>query len=325
MVRASLVCLSLLVSIHTAASQSASQVWPTRPVKLIVSTGAGLGTDIMARLLSERLSRALGQQMYVENIPGAAGMIGAQAAARSQPDGYTFYFAPASAISSNLFLYKSVPYDPVTDFAAVAMISDRGPFTISVQPNLPIRTLAELITYANKNPGTFSYGVDSSSGIAVVLGRILGKRGMIDWVQVPYKSTPQMLQDTTAGVTQASISSTGATLPLASGGKLRIIAISSDRRFPGLDDLPTIGETIPGVSMDGWFAIVAPARTPAPIVERLNKEIDLALKDTEFASRMTAMGLASSGAGTPKSTNEFIQAEIERWRGLVKELDIQPQ
>ena len=148
---------------------------------------------------------------------------------------------------------------------------------------------------------------------------------MIDWVQVPYKSTPQMLQDTTAGVTQATISSTGATLPLARDGKLRIVAISSERRFPGLDDLPTIAETIPGVAIDGWFAIVAPAKTPAPIVERLNKEIDLALKDTEFASRMAAMGLATSGAGTPKSTSEFIHAQIERWRGLVKELDIQPQ
>ena len=111
--------------------------------------------------------------MYVENIPGAAGMIGAQAAARSPPDGYTFYFAPASAISSNMFLYKSVPYDPITDFAAVAMISDRGPFTISVQPNLPIRTLPELITYANTHPGAVSYGVDISSGYAVVLGAVL--------------------------------------------------------------------------------------------------------------------------------------------------------
>jgi tripartite-type tricarboxylate transporter receptor subunit TctC len=134
-----------------------------------------------------------------------------------------------------------------------------------------------------------------------------------------------MLQDATAGVTQATISSSGATLPLARDGKLRIVAISSEKRFPGLDDLPTIAETLPGIAIDGWFAVVAPAKTPAPIIERMNKEIDVALKDTEFRSRLGALGLATSGAGTPRSTGDFIRAQIERWRGLVKELDIQPQ
>lgn len=313
--------LSLLSLINSAAAQT----WPTRAIKLIVSTGPGLATDIMARLLSDRLSRALGQQIFVENIPGAAGMIGAQAAVRSPPDGYTFYFAPASAISSNMFLYKSVPYDPINDFTPVAMICDSGPFAISVQPTLPINTLPDLIAYAKAHPGAVSYGVDTSSGYAVVLGQVVGKRAMIDWVQVPYKSTPQMLQDATAGVTQATISSSGATLPLARDGKLRIVAISSEKRFPGLDDLPTIAETIPGIAIDGWFAVVAPAKTPAPIIERMNKEIDVALKDTEFRSRLRALGLATSGAGTPQSTGDFIRAQIERWRGLVKELDIQPQ
>jgi tripartite-type tricarboxylate transporter receptor subunit TctC len=314
-------CLSLLSLINTAAAQT----WPTRAIKLIVSTGPGLATDIMARLLGDRLSRALGQQMFVENIPGAAGMIGAQAVARSPPDGYTFYFAPASAISSNLFLYKSVPYNPITDFAPVAMICDKGPFALSVQPSLPINTLPDLIAYAKAHPGALSYGVDTLSGYAVVLGQVVGKRAMIDWVQVPYKSTPQMLQDATAGVTQATISSSGATLPLARAGKLRIIAISSEKRFPGLDDLPTIAETIPGIAIDGWFAVVAPVKTPAPIIERMNKEIDVALKDTVFTWRLGAIGLATSGAGTPQSTGEFIRAQIERWLGLVKELDIQRQ
>jgi tripartite-type tricarboxylate transporter receptor subunit TctC len=313
--------LSLLSLINSAAAQT----WPTRAIKLIVSTGPGLATDIMARLLSDRLSRALGQQIFVENIPVAAGMIGAQAAVRSPPDGYTFYFAPASAISSNMFLYKSVPYDPINDFTPVAMICDSGPFAISVQPTLPINTLPDLIAYAKAHPGAVSYGVDTSSGYAVVLGQVVGKRAMIDWVQVPYKSTPQMLQDATAGVTQATISSSGATLPLARDGKLRIVAISSEKRFPGLDELPTIAETIPGIAIDGWFAVVAPAKTPAPIIERMNKEIDVALKDTEFKSRLRALGLATSGAGTPQSTGDFIRAQIERWRGLVKELDIQPQ
>jgi tripartite-type tricarboxylate transporter receptor subunit TctC len=224
-----------------------------------------------------------------------------------------------------MFFYKSMSYDPTTDFAPVAMICDRGPFALSVHPDLPIKTLPELIGYAKARPGALSYGVDTSSGYAVVLGQVIGKRAEIEWIQVPYKSTPQMMQDATVGVTQAVISSSGATLPLANAGKLRIVAISSEARFPGMDDIATISETIPGIVVDGWFAIVAPAKTPTPIIERLNKEVDAVLGDTEFTSRLKTMGLATSGSGTPKSTAEFIQAQIERWRGLAKELDIQPQ
>ena len=155
------------------------------PIKIIVSTGPGLATDIMARLMSDRLSRQLGQQVYVENIPGAAGMIGAQAAARSAPDGYTFYFAPASAVASNMYLYKSIPYDPARDFTPIAMICDSGPFALSIQPELPIKSLPDLIAYSKANPGKLSYGLDTSSGYAVVIGQLLTKRGDINWVQVP--------------------------------------------------------------------------------------------------------------------------------------------
>ena len=161
-IRVLLVALSLVLSID---GRHRRKPGATRAIKLIVSTGPGLGTDIMARLMSDRLSRALGQQMFVENIPGAAGMIGASAAVRSQPDGYTFYFAPGSAISSNMFLYKSMPWrSDHRDLAPVAMVSDSNPFALSVQPDLPIKTLPELIAYSNGNPGKLSYGVDTSSG-----------------------------------------------------------------------------------------------------------------------------------------------------------------
>jgi tripartite-type tricarboxylate transporter receptor subunit TctC len=324
MVSRALHAAALAATVLCAGSANA-QSWPTRPVKLIVSTGPGLATDIMARMMSDGLSRQLGQQVFVENMPGAAGMIGAAAAARAAPDGYTFYFGPASALSSNMYLYKSVPYEPSRDFAPVAMVCDSGPFALSVQAELPIKTVPDLIAHAKGKPGTLSYAVDTSSGYAVVIGQLLSKRGGIDWVQVPYKSTPQMLQDTSAGITQLMISSLGAVQGMVAAGKLRMIGLSSDRRFPGFADVPTIAETFPGFRIDGWFAVVAPVGTQASIIDRLNREIDIYLKSPDLPPRLFNLGLATSGAGTPQSTAEFIRAEQERWRKLVVELNIQPQ
>jgi len=185
---------------------SPTQTWPTRPIKLIVPSGPGLSADVVARLMSERRSRQLGQQMFVENIAGAAGMTGGQTAARAVPDGYTLYLGLAAALSSNLFLFKSVPYDPIRDFTPVAMVSESGPFVISVQSELPFKSLPDLISYAKANPGKLSYGIDASSGYQVVIGQLLTKRAGIDMVQVPYRSTAQVMQDTAAGTVQLMIS-----------------------------------------------------------------------------------------------------------------------
>ena len=217
----------------------------------------------MARMLADGVSRTLGQQVYVENLPGAAGIIGAQAAARAAPDGYTLFFANASTFTSNMFMLKSIPYDPTRDFAAVAMVSNRGPFVVSVNPDLPVKSLPELIAYGKAQPGKLSYGVDATSGYGVVVGRLLNKRGAIGMVEVPYRATGQMLQETAAGTTQVMISSFAAVVGFAQAGKVRRIAISSAQRFPGVDDLPTIGETLPGFEIDGWLVVVAPAGTPA--------------------------------------------------------------
>ena len=151
------------------------------------------------------------------------------------------------------------------------------------------------------------------------------KRGGINWVQVPYKSTPQMLQDAASGVIQLMISSLTAAKAFAKSGKLRRIAVSSEKRFPGLEDLPTIGETLPGFRIDGWFALVAPTGTPAAIIQRVNRDIDAFLSEPEVRARLNDLGLATSGAGTPESTARFIQTEKDRWQVMVKELDILPQ
>jgi tripartite-type tricarboxylate transporter receptor subunit TctC len=302
-----------------------AQTWPTRTIKLIVPSGPGLGMDIMGRLLSERLSPKLGQTVYVENMPGASGFIGASAAARAAPDGHTFFFAPASALTSNLYLFKSLPYDPERDYTPVAMISDRGPFLFSVNPSLPVNTLPELIAYAKANPGKLSYAVDASSGFGLVAAQLMVRRAGIDVVQVPYKSTPQAVQDTASGVTQFMISSVPVVTALAEAGKLRRIAITTDRPFPGLESIAPVAATLPGYKIDGWFAIVAPAATPEPIVARMNREIGAIVSDPEIMQRMLRFGLGPAPAGPPQAAAAFIKREQEMWAGLVKELDLRAQ
>jgi tripartite-type tricarboxylate transporter receptor subunit TctC len=324
-------CALLLLAPDGARAQTAPvqplpmQAWPTRPIKLIVATGPGLATDIMARLLADGVSRTLGQPVFVENVPGASGILGAQAAARAAPDGTIFFFANASGLTSNMLLLKSIPYDPTRDFAAVALVAASGPFVVAVHPDLPVQSLAELIAYGKAQPGKLSYAVDASSGYGVVVGKLLNKRGGIGMVEVPYRATAQMLQDTAAGTVQLMISAVAASDAFVKAGKLRRIAISSAKRFPGMDDLPTIGETLPGFVIDGWFAVVAPAGTPPAIIQRLNESIGQFLQSAEIRQRMIAFGLAASGESTPQSAAEFIRTDQERWRNLVKELGIEPQ
>jgi tripartite-type tricarboxylate transporter receptor subunit TctC len=317
--------LVLIVAGEAGAQTGSGQNWPSRPLKLIVATGPGLATDIMARLLSEGISRALGQQIFVENMPGASGIVGAQAAARAPNDGYTFFFANASGLTSNMFMIKSLAYDPTRDFTPVAMVCDSGPFVVAIHPDLPVKTLAELIAYGKTQPGKLSYAVDASSGFGLVAGKLLNKRSGMEMVEVPYRATAQMLQDAAMGTVQLMISSVAASDAFVKAGKLRRIAISSERRFPGMEDLPTIGETLPGFVVDGWFALVAPAGTPANIVTRVNREIAQFLKGSDIRQRILAFGLVPSGTGTPEAAGEFIRADRERWRGLVKELGIEPQ
>ena len=299
-VRALLCAFVLIVAGDATAQMQPGQNWPARPIKLIVATGPGLATDIMARLLSEGVSRTLGQQMFVENMPGASGIVGAGAAARAPNDGYTFFFANASGLTSNMFLIKSLPYDPVRDYTPVAMVCDSGPFVVAVHPDLPVKTLAELIAYAKAQPGKLSYAVDASSGFGVVAGKLMNKRAAMEMVEVPYRATAQMLQDAVMGTVQLMISSVAASDAFVKAGKLRRIAISSNRRFPGMEDLPTIGETLPGFVVDGWFAVVAPAGTPASIVARLNQEIAHFLADPGCASASWGSDLHRAGRAARK-------------------------
>jgi tripartite-type tricarboxylate transporter receptor subunit TctC len=306
-------------------AQAGAQTWPSRPVKLIVPTGPGAATDVMARLLGDGVSRGLAQPVIVENMPGASGILAHQSVARAAPDGYTLLFTNTSGMAINLVSFKQLPYDPTRDFAPVAMVCNLGPQMLSVNAELPVNSLPDLIAYAKANRGKLSIAFDTTAGAAGFAARLLNKRADLGLTEVPYRSAAQMGQDVASGVAQVLMSSIAAANPFIQAGKIRRIAITSGTRFPGLPDLPSVSETLPGVVMNGWFAVVAPAGIPADIILRLNRDIGEYLKGPEIQQRLLSFGLATDGAGTPESTSQFIRQEQERWRALAKELDIQPQ
>lgn len=316
-----LLCFVLVIHASNASAQS----WPTRPVKLIVPTGAGSATDVMARLLADGISKALGQPVVVENLPAASGIVAHQAVARAEINGYTLLFTNTSGMATNLISFSKLSYDPERDFVPVAMVCSLGPQMLSVNAELPPKTLAEFLAYAKANRGKLSMGFDATAGAAAFAARLLNKRSDLELVEIPYRAAAQMAQDIGSGVTQVMMSSIAAARGMVDAGKVRSIAVTSDRRFPGLPELPSLREALPGVVMNGWFAVVAPTGTPDNIVQRLNREIDLYLKGEEIQKRLLMFGLATEGAGTPESTAAFIRQEQAQWRALAKELDIKPQ
>jgi tripartite-type tricarboxylate transporter receptor subunit TctC len=317
---ASLCCAVILI-----VGQASADTWPSRPIKLIVPTGAGASTDVMARLLADGVSRTLGQPMFVENIPGASGMLGHEAAARAAPDGYTLLFTNTSGMAINLISFKQLPYDPTRDFAAVALVCNLAPQMLSVNADLPVTSTSELIAYAKANPGKLSIAFDNTAGAAAFAAKLFNKRAGLGLVEVPYRSSGQLTQDVASGVNQVMMSSITAALAVVQSGKVRPIAIASERRFPSLPDLPPLRDTVPGLVMNGFFAIVAPAGTPPDVIAKLNHEIAEYLKNPDVQARLLTLGLATGGGGTPESTAQAIRAEQDQWKAVAKELDIEPQ
>ena len=316
----SLWCIAL--SIGSAAN---AQTWPSRPIKLIVPTGPGAATDIMARLIAESVSRTLGRPMFVENMPGASGILAHETAARAAPDGYTLLFTNTSGMAINPISFKHLPYNPTRDFAAVALACSLGPQMLSVNADLPVSSVGELIAYAKANRGKLSIAFDNTAGAAAFAAKLFNKQSDLGLVEVPYRSAAQATQDVASGINQVMMSSIAAANAVVQAGKVRRLAVTSGKRFPGLPDLPSLHETVPGIVMDGFFAVVAPAGTPSEVIAQLNHEIDLYLSRPDVEERLLTLGLSTDGGGTPESTAQVIRREQEQWRAVGKELNIEPQ
>ncbi len=311
-------CL-LAALLATVASPAWSQTWPTKPVRLVLSQAPASSPDIVARLLGERLAKLWGQSLVIENKPGGQNVIGAQRAATAAADGYTFYYATTAALVINAYTFKSLPYDPQKDFAPVGMIA-HSPFVIALNADVPAKNLKELIAHARANPGKLSMATEGSRTFSGLIADMFAKTAGVNMVNVPYAGVSPGILDTIAGRTHVIVQSSAA---LSAHMKtLRPIAVTTAKRVPGLDDIPTLNETFPGFQYVGWHAVVAPRNTPAAIIHRVNKDLEATLKDPDAAKRLTELGLISEGAGSPAQFGEFLRAEHARWAKLAKEVGV---
>jgi len=316
---------ALLAFVAALAVQPAgAQTWPTKPVRIIVSLAAGGTPDIICRLLADRLSTALGQQVVVENRPGGGNIVGAQLAAHAAPDGYTLYFATAAALVTNPFTYKTLPYDPLKDFVPVAMIA-KGPFFVLANPSVPVKDLAELAAFDKANPGKLAFATDGPRNLSGMLAAWLNKLGGSNILQVPYATMPQGVQDTLAGRVQLVVLAVPSAAQHIAGGTLRPLASSSAERLSNYPQVPTIAETFAGVEYIGWFMLVAPAGTPDDIVARLNYEMDRILKNPEVSGKLADLGFFTTGADTPQVLAAYLRAQYDLWRRLTRDIGLQPE
>jgi len=302
-----------------AAGFAQSQQYPTKPVRIIAPFAPGGGTDFIARLIAQKLTERLGQQVIVENKPGAGGNLGAEFAVKSAPDGYTLLLV-AGSYTVNPSLYK-LSFDPVNDIAPIIQLS-QGPFVVAVHPSVPAHSLKELIELARRQPDKLSYASAGAGSITHLASELFLDMARIRIVHIPYKGTGPALNDTIAGSTQLIFGSVSTTLQFIKSGRLRGLAVTTPRRIPALPDLPTVAEAgVPGYEVVLWHGLVAPRGVPTPIVDRLNRDANEVLKAKDMGDLLATDGVAPKG-GTPEQFRAAIKADIERWRGVVKQANI---
>lgn len=315
---------ALVLALLAGAAAHAQAPWPAKPVRLIISNSPGSAPDVVARLATERLSRATGQQWIVDNRAGGGGIIGAEAAAKSAPDGYTFFLANGTTMAVTPHLMKSLPYDPVRDFSPVAMIIDSGPNGLAVHPDIPARTVPELIALVKANPGKYSYSV--TVPFLAIASAWMAKAAGMDMVQIQYKDAPQAMQDAVAGRVPIMYNSMGTVQALVRSGKLRLIGVSSIKRLSQWPDVAAIAETLPGYEAEGWNSLAAPAGTNAEIVGRINREMESIVRSREFLQPLEKFIWTNlNGASTPQALREFYRAEREKWGRIIREMGLQPR
>ncbi|MDB5618166.1 tripartite tricarboxylate transporter substrate-binding protein [Tardiphaga sp.] len=313
-------------AIACLATPAYAQSWPQKPVTIVVSQAAGNSPDVLCRIITDKLSRALGQQFVVENRPGAANLIGTQTVARAAPDGYTFLFATSAALVTNPYTFKKLPYDPVKDFIPVAMVA-RSNHVLLVNPDVKATTLTELITLEKSAPGSLSMAVDGPRNISGLIAQTINKQAGTGFVLVPYNTITNAIQDSLTGRTQVTIQSASVAESFIKAGTLRAIAIAGSKRVASMPEVPAIAETLKSADLQGWFMMMAPAGTPSDIVDRLSSEIALALKSPDVQERAPVLGfdVASGDVVNPAGAKRFFDAELAATGKIIQELGIQPE
>lgn len=318
--------LTAALSLALTLPSIAQEKWPTRPITMVVSQAAGASPDVMARMLAEKLSKELGESVIVENKPGGGNVIGAQAVARAKPDGYTFFFATSAALVTNPFMMKDLPYNPLKDYAPVALVT-RSNQLIVTAPNVEAKTLAELIALDKKNPGKLSIAVDGPRNLAGVTALAFNKAAGTSFVLVPYPNINNGVQDVINGRAEVGVFSVSIVESQVRAGTMKALAVAAPKRVAAFPNVPAAGETIPGFDFAGWFMVVAPVGTPPDVITKMNAAIDRAVKDQAVKDMAPKLGfdINPDGLGSPQLAADFLKTQMELWAKTTKELGIEPQ
>ena len=319
--RSALISCFGIVAAFAAVAEARAAEYPARPIKLVVPYAAGGPTDVLGRLVGEYLGRDLKQAVFVENKAGAQGAIGADAVARSDPDGYTLFVTAASIIVLNPMLYKKLPYDP-RDFRMLALVTDL-PVVMEVHPSVPARTVAEFVAYARQNPGKINFGSAGTGGTIHLAGEMFKQMAGIEMTHVPYKGAGPALTDLLSGNIQVMFDTLSTALPPVKSGMVRALGVSSAERSPDLPDVPTIAESgYPDYRVSVWYGIAAPAKLPDDIAQKIGASLDRALNDDAFRASLEKIGFPVFRPRSAADIAEFIDADRARWSGVIKAQNI---
>jgi tripartite-type tricarboxylate transporter receptor subunit TctC len=310
---------ALLLSLFSTAVLA--QAYPQKPIRMVVGYAPGGPNDTQARLIGEKLTASLGQQVIVDNRAGATGIIGTTFVAKSPPDGYTLMLISAGhTIIGN---FQKLPFHPIDDFTPVTQVSS-SPFVLVVHPSLPVRSVSGLIQLAKTRPGQLTYASAGNGSSLQTAMELFNSMAGVKMVHVPYKGGGPATIDLIAGHVQLMMNNAVGSLPAARAGKLRALGVTSAKRSAAAPELPTIGETLPGYEADAWYGVIAPRGTPAAIVSTLRTEIAKSLHNPEVRQRLAALGLEPVG-GTPQEFGAFLQNEIVKWAKVVKDANIKAE
>ncbi|WP_425440751.1 Bug family tripartite tricarboxylate transporter substrate binding protein [Phreatobacter oligotrophus] len=305
-----------------AAATPARAAYPERPVTMIVPFAAGSGTDTVARIVAQQLGTRLGGSVVVENRAGANGSVAATFVARSEPDGHTLFMTTNTSHSANPSLLKSIPYDPVADFTPVARMGNL-PFLLVIDPRIPAKSVAELVAHAKANPGKLTYASGNSTGI--VAGATFARRAGIEVLHVPYRSTPPAVTDIIGGRISMMFVDITSSLTQVNAGALRALAVTTAERSKLLPDLPSMQEAgIADFDITSWNGVFGPAKMPAEVVQRLNREISVIATDPELVKKFAEIGF-DAFAQTPAQLDAFVRAQLVTWARMIKDAGIEPQ
>ena len=311
-----------LAGLTAASTAAVAQDFPSRAIKFVVPFTAGIATDTLARVLGQKLNATLGWTVIIENIAGASGQTAASNVARAAPDGHTVFITSNTTHAANQNLFKKLSYDPIADFEPITRLGNIT-LALAVHPSVPANNVRELVAYGKANPGKLSFGAGSTS--ARMASEMLKARGGFDMLHVPYRANPLAVADLLGGQISLVFADVSTTLPQILAGKVKGLGVSSVQRSPLAPDLPTMTEEgIPNYEMIGWFAAFVPAKTPKPIVEKLNSAIKTAVEDKAVQESLLKAGIEPL-TSTPEELRAYVVSETKKWADVVKAAGIEPE